>query len=36
MTPYYYKTSAADHAKLDKLESIETELEVCLLAYKRI
>lgn len=36
MTPYYYKTSAADHAKLEKLESIETELEVCLLAYRRI
>ncbi len=36
MTPYYYKTSAADHAKLEKLESVETELEVCLLCYARI
>ncbi len=33
MTPYYYKTSAADQAKLDALESIETELEVALLEY---
>lgn len=35
MTPYYYKTSAADHAKLDSLESVDTELEVCLLRYSR-
>ncbi|MDD6188306.1 MAG: methyltransferase domain-containing protein [Clostridiales bacterium] len=33
MTPYYYKTSAADQAKLDALDRIETELEVCLLRY---
>lgn len=33
MTPYYYKTSAADQAKLDALESIDTKLEVCLLKY---
>lgn len=36
MTPYYYKTSAADHAKLEKLERVDTELEVCLLRYTRI
>lgn len=36
MTPYYYKTSAADHAKLEALKSVETELEVCLLSYRRV
>ena len=36
MTPYYYKTSAADQAKLNALESVETELEVCLLRYQRV
>ena len=36
MTPYYYKTSAADHAKLDVLKQVETELEVCLLSYRRM
>lgn len=35
MTPYYYKTSAADHAKLEALEQVDTELEVCLLRYLR-
>ena len=35
MTPYYYKTSAADHAKLEALERVETELEVCLLSYRK-
>lgn len=36
MTPYYYKTSADDYAKLDKLDRLETELEVCLLRYRSL
>jgi len=36
MTPYYYKTSAADHAKLETLNSLETELEVCVISYRRM
>ena len=35
MTPYYYKTGAADQAKLDALDRLDTELEVRLLCYRK-
>lgn len=35
MTPYYYKTSAADQAKLDRLTNLETTLEFGLLSYQK-
>ncbi len=36
MTPYYYKTSAADFKKLDNYDSLTVETEFALLAYKRV
>lgn len=36
MTPYYYKTGKADQEKLNKLNSLETELEFCILEYQKI
>ena len=33
MTPYAYRTSKSDLAKLDKLQTLETELDVLLLRY---
>lgn len=35
MTPYYYKTSKDDFERLYALKSLETELEVNILAYKK-
>ena len=35
MTPYYYKTSPADLAKLETLRRLETRLAVALLLYER-
>lgn len=35
MTPYYYRTSEADRAKLAALETLETEIEVDLTVYRR-
>lgn len=35
MTPYYYKTSAADQSKLDKLTELVTETEFLVLTYKK-
>jgi len=35
MTPYYYKTGAADQAKLGKLETLTTELEFAVFALRR-
>ncbi len=35
MTPYYWKTSEADMAKLDMLDTLETEVCFDLLAYRR-
>lgn len=35
MTPYYYKTGAADQAKLAVLESLDTELEFSVFALKK-
>jgi 23S rRNA (guanine745-N1)-methyltransferase len=34
MTPYYYKTSAADQAKLNKLDRLETQIEFGILVYR--
>lgn len=36
MTPYYYKTSEKDHAKLQKLDSLTTEISFHLCVYKKI
>ncbi|MBD5116090.1 MAG: methyltransferase domain-containing protein [Ruminococcaceae bacterium] len=36
MTPYYYKTSAADQGKLDRLTELVTETEFLILTYKKI
>ena len=36
MTPYYYKTSAEDFARLKGLESLETEIAVTILRYERV
>ena len=36
MTPYYYKTSAADQSKLDKLTELVTETEFLVLTYKKV
>ena len=36
MTPYYYKTSAADQAKLQAINLLETELEFEVIAYKKL
>lgn len=35
MTPYYYKTSREDQAKLDKLEHLETEIEFGITVYRK-
>jgi len=35
MTPYYYKTSAADQEKLKNLQSLETEIAFGLLVYRK-
>lgn len=35
MTPYYYKTSAADQEKLDGLDTLATETEFLILTYKK-
>lgn len=35
MTPYYYRTSEADRAKLAALDTLETEIEVDLTVYRR-
>lgn len=35
MTPYYYRTSPADRAKLEGLETLETEIEFVLAEYMR-
>ena len=35
MTPYYYKTSAADQEKLKKLQRLETEIAFGLLVYRK-
>ena len=36
MTPYYYKTSEKDQAKLHALETLITEIEVAVITYKKI
>lgn len=36
MTPYYYKTSEKDHAKLQKIDSLTTEISFHLCVYKKI
>lgn len=35
MTPYYYKTSAADQKKLDSLNALTTEVEFEILVYRK-
>ena len=35
MTPYYYRTSPADRAKLDKLETLDTEIEFIVAEYEK-
>lgn len=35
MTPYYYKTSARDQEKLQKLDRLETEIAFALLEYRK-
>lgn len=35
MTPYYYKTSRTDQAKLEKLDFLETEIEFGVVVYKK-
>ena len=36
MTPYYYKTGAADQAKARKAESLDTMLEFGVVVYQKI
>lgn len=36
MTPYYYKTSKTDKEKLDKLNSLRTQIHFCSAVYKKI
>ena len=36
MTPYYYRTSPADRAKLDGLDELETEIEFVLAEYEKV
>lgn len=36
MTPYYYKTSQSDKAKLEKLEGLETQIHFCAAVYRKI
>ena len=35
MTPYYYRTSAADRAKLDALSALTVTADCALLVYER-
>lgn len=35
MTPYYYRTAEADRAKLDALDTLETEIDIDLHLYRR-
>ncbi len=35
MTPYYWRTSAADIDKLDELETLETEVDIIISAFKK-
>jgi 23S rRNA (guanine745-N1)-methyltransferase len=35
MTPYYYKTSRTDQQKVEKLGTLQTEIEFCVLVYKK-
>ncbi|MBR7010653.1 MAG: methyltransferase domain-containing protein [Oscillospiraceae bacterium] len=35
MTPYYYRSSPADRAKLDALETLETEIEFVIAEYEK-
>ncbi len=35
MTPYYYKTGAADQKKLDLIDTLETAVEFCIAVYKK-
>ena len=35
MTPYYYRTSARDKAKLDELETLETPIEFLIAEYRK-
>ncbi len=36
MTPYYYKTSVSDKAKLEKLNSLKTQIHFCSAVYRKI
>ena len=36
MTPYYYKTSKSDKEKLDKLDSLKTQIHFCVAVYKKV
>lgn len=36
MTPYYYKTSASDQAKLYRLDELKTEIEFRIIVYKKL
>lgn len=36
MTPYYYKTGKTDQEKLTKLNNLTTEIEFCILEYKKL
>ena len=36
MTPYYYKTSRTDQQKVEKLSTLQTEIEFCVLVYKKL
>ena len=35
MTPYYYRTSEADLAKLANLDTLETEIDVTVFVYQK-
>ena len=35
MTPYYYKTSRTDQQKVEKMSTLQTEIEFCVLVYKK-
>ena len=36
MTPYYYKTGAADQQKAADAEKLTTAIEFCVLVYEKI
>ena len=36
MTPYYYKTSQNDKAKLEKLETLKTQIHFCVAVYRKV